>query len=101
MLFAPVELEGFAQLEVERNEGFTDGCTAIGPPAPDELGDPAVGAGESGSLQFAKEFQRSAPIPFRATGIRFQCLDQARRIRRDLDVRVLPFVLRLRPFRCP
>jgi hypothetical protein len=76
-------------------------AAAIGPPAPDELGDPAVGAGKAGRLQFAEEFQRGAPIPFRTTGIGFQGLDELRRIRRNLGVRVLPFVLRLRAFRCP
>ncbi len=101
VLFAPVELEGFAQFEVERDEGLADRRAAVGPPAPDELGDPAVGARESGRLQFTKQLQRGAPIPLGAAGIRFQCLDEARRIRRYLDVRVLPFVLRLGPFRCP
>ena len=101
MLFAPVKLKGFAQLEMERYKGLADRRTPIGPPAPDEFGDPAVGAGESGGLQFAKQFQCCAPIPFRTASIRLQCLDQARRIRGNLDVRVLPFVLRLRPFRCP
>ena len=100
-LFAPVELKGFAQFEVEWDESFADRCAAISPPAPDEFGDPTVGAGESGGLQFSEEFQRSAPVPFRTASVRLPCLDQARGIRRDLDVRVLPFVLRLRPFRCP
>ena len=101
VFFAPVKLEGFAQLEVERDIGFADCGTTISPPASDELGDPAVGAGETGRLQLTKEFQRGAPIPLWPTGIRFQCLDETRCIRRNLDVWVLPFVLRFRPFRCP
>jgi hypothetical protein len=101
VLFAPVELEGFAQLEVERNEGFVDRCATIGTPTPDELGNAAVGACESGRLQFTKKFQRRAQIPLRATAICFQRLEESRRIGCDLDVRVLPFVLRLGTFRCP
>ena len=42
VFFAPVELEGFAQLEVQRDIGFAERRPALGAPAPDEFGDPAV-----------------------------------------------------------
>ena len=99
MFFAPVELEGFPQFEVQRDIGFADRCAAVGPPAPDEFGDPAVVAGESPCLQFAEEFQGAAPIPFRAVRISLQGLDELRRIGRNLGVRVHSPVFRLGAFR--
>ena len=71
VLFAPVELEGFAQFELQRDIGFADRRAAVGPPAPDEFGDPAVVAGEAGCLQFAEQFQRACADPVSDGGHRF------------------------------
>ena len=99
-LFAPVELECFAQLESQRNVGFDLGLPTLRPPAPDELGDPAVVAAKARRLQLAEQLQRRAPVPRRASRIGFQRLGQLRRERRQLGVRRRsPPVLRLRPLR--
>ncbi len=52
MIFAPVELEGFAQVEFERNVGFDQRLAPVFPPAPDELTDPNGTAVKASGLQF-------------------------------------------------
>ena len=54
MLFAPVELKGFSQLELERHVGIDDDCAAFDSPATDEFGDSAVVTGKAGCLDFSE-----------------------------------------------
>ena len=98
-LFAPVELEGFAQFESQRYVGFGQRLPASLPPAPDKGGHPAVAAVKAGRLQFAKQFQRGAPVPLGAPGIHFQGFGQPLRERTNLGVvGRSPPILRFRSF---
>ncbi len=49
-LFAPVELEGFAQFESQRNVGFDQCLSSVLAPASNKLGDPTVIAAKTGGL---------------------------------------------------
>ena len=54
--FAPVELEGFAQGEFERDVGGFASCLpGVFAPAPDKFSDPAVAAGEAFGADFLPE----------------------------------------------
>jgi len=99
MLFAPVELKGFSQLELERYVGVDYCGSAFDSPAPNEFGDAAVVAGKACRLDFFKQFQCAAPIPFRAVGIGFQGFDKLRCVWRNLGVVTLTPIFRLYTFR--
>jgi hypothetical protein len=54
-LLAPVELEGFAELELERHERRLARLTAVLAPAADKLGHPCVAARETLLLQLPEQ----------------------------------------------
>jgi len=56
-LFAPVELEGFAQFKAQRYVGIDLGLPTVPLPLPDKGGDATVVAGKPGGLDFVKQFQ--------------------------------------------
>ena len=99
VLFTPVKLEGFSQLELERYGGVDYCGSAFDSPAPNEFGDAAVVAGKACRLDFFKQFQCAAPIPFRAVCIGFQCFDKLRGVRCNLGVVTLTPIFRLYTFR--
>ena len=99
VLFTPVKLEGFAEFEFERYVGVDHRCPAFDSPTPNEFGDAAVVAGKACRLDFSKQFQCAAPIPFRAVRIGFQGLDELRGVWRNLGVVTLTPIFRLYTFR--
>ena len=74
-LFAPVELECFAQLEPQRHECF-DIFAGICPPSPDVVGDSAVAAKVAAGLDLDKQCPSGAPVLFVAAGISLEGLLQ-------------------------
>ena len=100
MLFAPVELEGFAQLELERDIGVDRHGSAFNSPTPDKFGDAAVVPRKAGSLDFMEQFQRGTPISFRTVCVSFQGFDEVRGVGRNLGVVTRTPVTRLGAFRC-
>ena len=99
MLFAPVELKGFSQLELERYVGVDYCGSAFDSPTPNEFGDAAVVSCKTCGLDFSKQSQCAAPIPFRAVGIGFQGFDKLRCVWRNLGVVTLTPIFRLYTFR--
>jgi hypothetical protein len=85
MLFAPVELEGFARLELERHIGF-DQAAPPSPPAPDELGDPAVAPSKPAAVTSPNSFSAVRRSRWDAVHPLPGHLDELRRERRDLGV---------------
>ena len=100
MLFAPVELEGFAQLEFERDIGVDCHGSAFDSPTPDKFGDSTVVSCKAGCLDLSKQFQRGTPIPFRTVCVGLQGFDELRGIRRNLGVVARAPVARLGAFCC-
>ncbi len=84
VLFAPVELEGFAQFEFERHVGIDRNGPAGQPPAPDKLRDAAVVARKTRSLDFTEQFQRAALVAFGPVCVGFQGFDELRCVWRYL-----------------
>ena len=73
-LFAPVELEGFAEFEFERDEGSLEVFAAVVAPAPDVLADAGVTTGEAELLQLPEQRQGGAPVALGSPNIGFEPL---------------------------
>ena len=99
MFLAPVELESFAQLELERNIRPRHGLPAGVPPPPNEFGHPAVIALKSLRLEFREQLQRVPAVTLRTPRIRLQHLEQPFSVRANLGVARPPPILRLHAVR--
>ena len=61
--FAPVKLECFAQVELERNKRF-DAFARVGTPSTNEVGDTGVATGITAGLDLRKQCKRSGNPSF-------------------------------------
>ena len=82
-LVAPVELEGFAECELERDVRRMRRLGAVPPPAPDVLADTGVAASETQRPQLPEQRQRRVSVSFRSPRVGFEPLLQAIFIRRQ------------------
>jgi hypothetical protein len=80
---APIELEGFAERELQRHEGVRAERLAFGlAPIADEIGQARVAARVAISLQLGVQRTRRAPLAPRPMGVDLQRLRQRRSERR-------------------